>query len=279
VLGSHLTGASSVTFGGASASFVPGSDTQLTATVPSTANSGPICVTVPPDTACSGGNFTVTAPSGIARIGQIGNPAMNQTGTTVNQLSVTVGAGGVAAGDTVIVAIAAQNAISVNGVSDSKGNSYASNVVKAYSGTGKCTTALFSSQLVTGLAPGDTITVTVSQGNAWGFVAEEWSGLSAFDQSGTADSGGSMTSTASVSTVGSTSISAEAVFGLACVSGNSTVTGDAGYPNFTSVSIKSGTTTRLLNLESKIVSITGAQTATFALSPAKTWSGVIGTYR
>ena len=220
----------------------------------------------------------LTGSCSSTAVGPIGS-ALNQTGGTVNTLTLTVGADGVPAADTVVVAIAAQGTISVTSVTDSKLNSYSSNVVNAYGGTGKCTTALYSAHLSTGLVSGDTITVTVSSGLAWGFIAEDRSGLTTtFDQSGTANSGGVSTTLASVTTAGSTSNANGAVFGLVCVAGSSTVTADPAYPNFTSVKITNGTATRVLNLESKIVSATGVQTATFTLTPAQAWSGVIGSY-
>jgi hypothetical protein len=62
ISGSHLTGATAVSFNGAAASYTVDSDTQISATVPSGATSGPISVTTPGGTASSSTSFTVTAP-------------------------------------------------------------------------------------------------------------------------------------------------------------------------------------------------------------------------
>jgi hypothetical protein len=277
VNGLHFSGASTVTFNGIVASVTASSDTQLTAMAPAGAGTGPICVTVPPNTGCSSTNFTVTPPVGINRNGLVGPPVTNPPGGAT-QLSLTVGAGGVTAGDRVVVAIGVQNAITITSVTDSKGNSYAPSITYAFSGTGKCTTALYSAQLTTPLVSGDTITVKVSAGSAWGFIAEDWSGLSASDQTGKADSGGASTATVSISTTGSTVIGNEAVFGVACIAGNSTITGDPLYSNVTKLKNVNSPTTRYLALESRVILTTGVQTATYTLGPAQAWSGVIGTF-
>jgi parallel beta-helix repeat protein len=63
ISGSNLSGASAVSFGGASASsYTVDSDSQITATVPTYAVSGPIGVTTPGGTATSSGSFSVAIP-------------------------------------------------------------------------------------------------------------------------------------------------------------------------------------------------------------------------
>lgn len=61
IYGTNLTGVTSVTFNGVTASFSAGTSTRMSATVPSTATSGRITVTTAGGTATSSNDFTVTA--------------------------------------------------------------------------------------------------------------------------------------------------------------------------------------------------------------------------
>jgi uncharacterized protein (TIGR03437 family) len=61
IIGTNLTGATKVTFGGVKATvFTVDSDTQITATVPTGALTGRIQATTPHGTATSATDFTVT---------------------------------------------------------------------------------------------------------------------------------------------------------------------------------------------------------------------------
>jgi hypothetical protein len=61
ITGTGFTDATTVAFNGTTASFTVDSDTQITATVPAGATTGPIDVTTPSGTATSAVDFTVTA--------------------------------------------------------------------------------------------------------------------------------------------------------------------------------------------------------------------------
>jgi hypothetical protein len=62
ITGSGLAGASAVTFAGTPATYTVATDTQLTATVPAGAVTGPIAVTAPGGTVTTSSSFTVTQP-------------------------------------------------------------------------------------------------------------------------------------------------------------------------------------------------------------------------
>ncbi len=80
ISGTSFTGASSVTFNGTGAIYTVDSDTQITATVPSGATSGPIDVTTGGGIATSASSFTVTQPA--PTISSF-SPAMGPVGTVV----------------------------------------------------------------------------------------------------------------------------------------------------------------------------------------------------
>jgi hypothetical protein len=61
ITGSGFDGATSVTFGGVAASFMVHSGTEIMATVPTGAVSGPIVISTPAGTVASSGSFTVTS--------------------------------------------------------------------------------------------------------------------------------------------------------------------------------------------------------------------------
>jgi hypothetical protein len=71
-----------VTFNGATAAFTVGSDTQITATVPSGATSGPITVSGPNGSATSSSSFSVTPAATAPSISGI-SPTSGPPGTVI----------------------------------------------------------------------------------------------------------------------------------------------------------------------------------------------------
>jgi hypothetical protein len=82
VNGTGFTAATGVKFNGTSATFAINSDSQLTATVPTGATSGPIAVTNSAGTGTSSGAFTVTTATAGPAITSI-SPTSGPVGTTV----------------------------------------------------------------------------------------------------------------------------------------------------------------------------------------------------
>jgi hypothetical protein len=64
--GAGFTGATSVTFNGTNASYTVNSDSEIHATVPAGATTGPISITAPGGTATSSASFTVIPPPAIS---------------------------------------------------------------------------------------------------------------------------------------------------------------------------------------------------------------------
>jgi hypothetical protein len=229
-------------------------------------------------TACSSTNFVVGVAGPIQRVGQIGT-VQNTSGVRQDTLALSV-TSPVSAGDTVVLGVGAQNNVTVLSATDSRGNAYTVNATRQYTAStgGKSTTALVSSRLATGLQAGDTITVTLSKGNTWGFVAERWLGLSAFDRAGGADSAGAKVTSVSVATSGATSSAPEAVFGITMTSGWIGVTAGPGFVQTAELQLQNGSAKRSFGFEYALVSGTGVQTATFALGKSAYWVASVATF-
>jgi predicted extracellular nuclease len=96
ITGTHFTGASTVTFNGASASFTVNSSTSISATVPSGATTGPIKVITPGGQATSSSSFTVSGGgggSGIVTISQVYGGGGNSGATYKNDFIELYNAG------------------------------------------------------------------------------------------------------------------------------------------------------------------------------------------
>src|SRR5207244_8500746 len=118
------------------------------------------------------------APDALAAIAFVKNVGFLANSTTGTSISITVPAGGVAFGHTVLVSFAMDPAAGAVSCTDSKGNSYSAVVDFANgSGTTGVRTVVFSARIVTALVGGNTITVTHPSGAARAVSINEFSGL------------------------------------------------------------------------------------------------------
>lgn len=84
ISGANFTGASAVRFNGTAASYTVNSASQITATVPSGATTGPISVVTASGTATSAGTFTVTTTSSSQLLANPGFESGNVSWTTTS---------------------------------------------------------------------------------------------------------------------------------------------------------------------------------------------------
>jgi N-acetylglucosamine-6-sulfatase len=280
VTGSGFTGATKVSFNGTSqTAFTLSSDSSITASVPAgAAGTGPICVTNNAGTGCSADSFTVTSGGGsVQHIRLIGTAATSSTSSPTS-LAVSVGAGGVPVGDTVVLSVAATGSLVVS-AKDAAANAYQA-IENPYGGTGPCTSAILTSTLTHPLTAGQKITVSLSRSSgAWGFDSDQWRGLTGgVDRSGTAASNGTSSTTPSVSVAAPTADTDEAVIAATCTTANPTISAGSGFTPGAMLSIVGATNKRGLGSEYTTVSGSASPTAGFSLSSAQNWSAVIATY-
>ena len=201
--------------------------------------------------------------------------------TYTNTLSLTVPAGGVAQGDTIILfAGGSTTGNLVTSVTDTKLNIYTIDAQKSSTST-SVNTNIVSAYMTTGLSPGDTIKVTYSTTSAMRMVsATEWSGIAPtgrLDKTAT-NQGGSATLNGGTTAV--TTQASELVVGSFGGSVNGSFTPGPSYTAFpTQLITNLGSTYRSQRQEYKIVSTTGAYQATGTSSVADQFSGAIATYK
>src|SRR5439155_10270964 len=101
------------------------------------------------------------APDALAAIAFVKNVGFLADNTTGTSVSITVPAGGVAFGHTVLVSLAIDPVAGAVSCTDTKGNSYSAVIdFSNGSGTTGVRSVAFAARIVTALVPGNTITVT-----------------------------------------------------------------------------------------------------------------------
>lgn len=180
-----------------------------------------------------GGVLRVNAAPTISFVKQIGS-ATYANAATASSVTITIPAGGVATGDTVIITAgnSGNDGVTVSSAIDSRGNSYTVDANKSQISYFE-NTAIVSGYIATALQAGDTITVTYSgQASIMSALASEWSGIAS---SGRVDRTANKIATTNAldsGTTATTTQAAELVIGSFIANGNTTFTAGSGYTPF-----------------------------------------------
>ncbi len=224
------------------------------------------------------------AGDAITRVGSVGTNTSSSSGTTI---AVTVGAGGVAAGDFLIVKVfwSGSTGVTLTGVADTKGNTYQIDVQKGNGGSVGTYSAIVSSKIGTALVNTNTITATISATVTFRMItAAEYSGLDTttwLDQ--TASGTGTSTTPTSAATA-TTTVADELVAGAISYNdgtANSATPGagcTSGCPGYTEYN-ELHATSKGLEDEDMIVTATGTYVADATLSASKAWTASVATYK
>lgn len=211
--------------------------------------------------------------------GRMLGSAANTSDARMQTLSLVLRSS-VSAGSVVVLGVGAQGSVSVKSVYDSRGNLYHVDAVRRVAPTVgvKSTTALVSGLVRNRLRAGDQISVTLSQGNAWGFVAQAWTGIIGLDRIGRADSGSGASAHVLVRTSRAVGQSNELVFGVVTTQRRPGLSAGSGFRLAGRLKVTEGAAKREVALEYGVVRTAGVQTATFKLRSRERWAAVVGVY-
>ena len=244
---------------------------RLRRLAPAAALLGLLTVCSPPDAAAA-----------IALVRNLGATGSGATGTTI---AVTVPAGGVPAGHTVIVTVALDPAAGAVSCSDSKGNTYTKDLdVTRGSGTDGVRTVVCSAAIRTALAAGNTVVATHPSVIARAVNAAEFSGFltPALDRSASATGA---TTTLSSGATAVTTQAAELLIGAAGIESKhpTDFTPAPGYTSLgyaSSETIPNGLAKQItLYTQYRVVSTTGSYSANGTVQPSRQWAAAIATYK
>jgi hypothetical protein len=216
-----------------------------------------------------------------ARVGHIASPIATIS-TTLSSSNSFSFAGAIPAGHAIVGAIESNFFTSTPAVTvtDSKGNSYVTDVSVADAATNTLT--IFSCRLTTSVTTSDTLTINFGDGshNRWAVLVEQYDDLITGLHDKTASSTGVGTSFSGGTTI-ATAQANELVFGAFGLSGPSgkVITAGSGFSNSAMQATAVGTSDRAVITEWKYVNSTGAQGATASVNNASTWVGSVATYQ
>lgn len=190
---------------------------------------------------------------------------------------ITVPAGGVAAGNTVIVRLVIRSpAVGAVSASDSKGNTYTND---ADSTGNSMRTVVLSASVGTALTSGDTITVSHPIGESSGAVASEFSGVAASNRVDTSGigTGDSTNPAASVTTVHPRDL----LVGVVGNRNNRTYTEAASWTTLTHRAIDCGGAPGSADNHSawRVASSPGAYSYAPTFSPSDRWAAAVVAYK
>jgi predicted secreted protein len=217
----------------------------------------------------------------------IGQNSSTSTGTTI---SVTVPAGGVAAGNTIIVSFATDPTNTPTGavtVADTKGNIYTKDAdIANGTGTSGVRTLVFSAPVTVALVSGNTITVTYPSAAAKAVSICYANGLISASRVDVTHTGtGNSTAPTSGATANTTQTSELLIgaIGTESRTSSTTMTAGSGYTLLNNASADTGSSGSSITIfpEYQPVYVTGTYTAngTLSGSTSRNWAAVIVTYK
>ncbi|MBX3025899.1 VWA domain-containing protein [bacterium] len=217
------------------------------------------------------------AAATITHVKTIGTASSKTAGTTI---AVTVPAGGVAAGNSIILTLAMDNASGTVSATDSANNTYSADAT--VTNADGVRTVILAAHNVAALAAGNTITVSHPSVTARALAANEFSGIlapSPLDKVKTQTGTGTVPSSGLSAT---TTQAYELVIGAIGVEGPSGDSFTAGpyYTGLTRAGTTGGTadTNITINPEFRIVTLTGAYAADGTIT-SRDWAVALATYK
>jgi hypothetical protein len=187
----------------------------------------------------------------------------------------------ITAGNSLIVCVATNGSKTLASVSDTKSNSYAVALSPLNGSNGSANIA--AAHNVAAMTSSDTITVTLSASTTTVVVSVlEFSGLatsSVLDQTASGTGGSTSPATASSGTTAQNDELLIGAFMAVMQPTATTFTAGASYTAQTTIGTTVGSNDRSLITEYRIVSSTGAYTASGTFGATKTWSAALATYK